>query len=103
MLQRIQTVWFLLAAICAGLSTKLAFYSGNKLDIVTKVKAFATLNAGSDTILSLIVGFLVAASLIGIFSFKNRKKQLQIAAVSALVAIINIILFSITITTTCRC
>ena len=93
MIQRIQTVWLLLAAICAILSVRLSFYSGNKLDVITNAKVFVTLNAGNNTILSAIVGFLVAACLIGIFTYKNRKKQLQIAAITALVAIINIIIY----------
>ena len=93
MIQRIQTVWFLLAAICAGLSTELSFYSGNQLNVITKAKVFVTLDGANNTVLSAIVGFVVAACLIGIFTYKNRKKQLQIAVVTALVAVINIILY----------
>jgi len=93
MIQRIQTVWLLLAAICAGLSTQFSFYTGNKLDVVTKVKVFVTLNGGNNTILSVIVGFLVTACIAAIFSYKNRKKQLQTVVITALVAIINIIIY----------
>ncbi len=94
MIQRIQTVWFLLAAICAGLSTRLSFYTGNKDDIASAdLKVFQSLNSGNNTVLSAVVGFIVAACLIGIFTYKNRKKQLQIALLTAIVAIINIILY----------
>ena len=92
MIQRIQTVWLLLASVCAILSVKLSFYSGNKLDELTKAKVFSSLN-GSDKVLSFMVGFMVAASLIAIFSYKNRIRQLRIVVAVALVAIINIILY----------
>ena len=93
MIQRIQTIWFSLAAICAGLTIKLSFYTGNKLDVITKAKVFDTLNSCNPTILSVLVGFMVAACLIGIFTYKNRKKQLQIALLTAIVSIINIVLY----------
>ena len=38
MIQRVQTIWLLLASACAFLSLKLSFYSGNKL--INNVKEF---------------------------------------------------------------
>jgi hypothetical protein len=93
MIQRIQSIWLLLASICTVLTVKLSFYTGNKLDALTKTKAFVQLNAQSDMVLTVLVGFILAACLIAIFLFKDRKRQLLVTGVTALVAIINIIIY----------
>lgn len=93
MIQRIQSIWLLLASICTVLTVKLSFYTGNKLDAITKTKAFVQLNAQSDMVLTVLVGFILAACLIAIFLFKDRKRQLLVTGVTALVAIINIIIY----------
>jgi len=93
MIQRIQSIWFLLASIFTVLTVKFSFYTGNKLDAITKAKVFVQLNAQSDMLLTVLVGFIVAACLIGIFLYKDRKRQLLVAGITALVAIINIIIY----------
>ncbi len=93
MIQRIQSIWLLLASICTVLTVKLSFYTGNKLDVLTKTKAFVQLNAQSDMVLTVLVGFILAACLIAIFLFKDRKRQLLVTGVTALVAIINIVIY----------
>ena len=93
MIQRIQSIWLLLASICTVLTVKLSFYTGNKLDAITKTKAFVQLNAQSDMVLTVLVGFILAACLIAIFLFKDRKRQLLVTGITALVAIINIIIY----------
>ncbi len=93
MIQRIQSIWFLLASICTVLTVKFSFYTGNKLDAITKAKVFVQLNAQSDMLLTVLVGFIVAACLIGIFLYKDRKRQFLVAGITALVAIINIIIY----------
>ena len=93
MIQRIQSIWLLLASICTVLTVKLSFYTRNKLDAITKTKAFVQLNAQSDMVLTVLVGFILAACLIAIFLFKDRKRQLLVTGVTALVAIINIIIY----------
>ena len=93
MIQRIQSIWLLLASICTVLTVKLSFYTGNKLDAITKTKTFVQLNAQSDMVLTVLVGFILAACLIAIFLFKDRKRQLLVTGITALVAIINIIIY----------
>jgi drug/metabolite transporter (DMT)-like permease len=93
MIQRIQSIWLLLASICTVLTVKFSFYTGNKLDAVTKAKTFVQLNAQSDMMLTVLVGFILAACLIAIFLFKDRKRQMLVSGVTALVAIINIIIY----------
>lgn len=73
MIQRIQSVWLLLAATCAFLSFKLPFYSGP-----TATVPFNELNASSTVLLALTtitVGVLAAFT---IFLFKSRTAQLRL-------------------------
>jgi len=92
MLQRMQSIWLLLAAVCGFLTLKFSFFSGNKLD-ATNVKTFQYLTAsGSIIILILTVAAFVAA-LITIFLYKNRKLQLRITLAVILVSLLNIFLY----------
>lgn len=93
MIQRIQSIWLLLASICTVLTVRFSFYTGNKLDAITKAKIFMQLNAQSDMMLTVLVGFILAACLIAIFLFKDRKRQMLVSGLTALVAIINIIIY----------
>jgi drug/metabolite transporter (DMT)-like permease len=74
MIQRIQTIWLLLAAAASFATLKLSFYSGNKDN-----NLFEELTGSSHfllLILSVAVGLL---ALITIFLFKNRKLQIQLS------------------------
>jgi Ni/Fe-hydrogenase subunit HybB-like protein len=92
MLQRIQTLWLLLAAICAFLMVKLSFYSGNKI-MEDGLKKYEALSGATSPIyvLILIVATGIGA-LIAIFLYKDRKTQKRLTIVSLLVSIINIVL-----------
>ena len=73
MIQRIQSIWLLLAAAASFASLKLTFYSGYKSN-----NLFEELKGSSNfllMILSVAVGLL---ALITIFLFKNRKLQLRL-------------------------
>lgn len=74
MIQRIQSVWLLLAAICVGLTVKLPYYSG------TNAKGVASyeLNATENFLLfsaTIITGLL---ALLTIFFYKQRPLQLRL-------------------------
>ncbi|MCY7421013.1 MAG: DUF4293 domain-containing protein [Chitinophagaceae bacterium] len=74
MIQRIQTIWLLLASVCAFLTLKFPLYSGS-----TTTAPFVELNGQYNIlllILTVIVGTLAAVS---IFLFKNRKLQMRLA------------------------
>lgn len=95
MIQRKQTLWLLLATIAAFLTLKFSFYTGNVLDITTNVKTFKSLNAGSYgnmliTILSVAVGVI---SLITIFLYSDRKKQMLITGVNTVLSLLIIVLY----------
>lgn len=104
MLQRIQTVWALLAALCAALTFKFAFYFGNmKVGqnglAPLEVKAMPTfgvgaVSAGSGSVLIFIVTIIIiAGTLINIFNFKARRKQLWITIGLVFLSLLNIFLY----------
>lgn len=93
MLQRIQTIWLLLASLCAFLTLKLSFFSGNKL--VNNQKQFQSLTATLPGNLLLLIATvaLAIALLIVVFLYKDRKMQLKIAFALLALSIVNIFLF----------
>ena len=75
MIQRIQTIWLLLAAAASFASLKLSFYSGKKDSI-----QFEQLSGSKGSFLLLILSVAVALlSVVSIFLFKNRKLQMRLA------------------------
>lgn len=72
MIQRIQTLWLLLAGISALLTLKLSFFAGQKDGIVF------SLNAAGEFYLIILCIAITLASLTAIFLFKNRKLQMKI-------------------------
>lgn len=97
MIQRIQSLWLLLAAVCAFLCLQFSFYSGNIL--VNEQLALRNLTAVGltgntadvKTELNLISLLLAAAtgiiSLIAIFMFANRKTQIRFTLIALLFSI----------------
>jgi hypothetical protein len=92
MLQRLQSVWLLLAAAAAFCSIKLSFYSGN-LIAENQPKAFVSLTAQSNLLLLILTAGVGIASLIAIFLYKNRKMQLRIVLLTLLVSLLNLGLY----------
>lgn len=104
MLQRKQTLWMLLALICALLTFKFSFYSGNVEvgknghvfleEKALPVISFGKDSAGAGSVLILIVTVvLLAGILINIFTFKTRKKQLWITIGLFFLSLLNILLY----------
>jgi hypothetical protein len=92
MIQRIQTVWLLLAAAAAFLSMQFPFYSGNIID-AGQAKHFAYFTAKSNTLLTILTAGVGIAALVAIFLFKNRKQQFRLVLITLLVSVINLVLF----------
>jgi hypothetical protein len=104
MLQRKQTLWTLLAVICAALTFKFPFYSGNVKvgdngHVLLGVKAAPTIGFGSESasagsVLILIVTILIiGGGLINIFNYKARRKQILITIGLIVLSLLNIFLF----------
>jgi hypothetical protein len=93
MIQRIQTIWLLLAAAAAFLTLRFSFYGGNMLNTATNVKGYLSLTAQSNVLLTILTAGVGLAALISVFLYKNRKQQMRIVVLCLLVSIINIVLF----------
>src|SRR5215212_2867564 len=77
MIQRIQSIWLLLASIFDAITFRFPFYNGDWLR--DNVQSSIDLNASTTiwlTILSVLTG---AVSFINIFLFDNRKLQLKLS------------------------
>jgi len=77
MLQRIQTIWLLLAAACSFVSLKITFYAGNLIAEGTTsngVGSFSQITGMDNPILTTAAGVMC---LISIFIYKNRKQQIK--------------------------
>ncbi|HEY4336405.1 MAG TPA: DUF4293 domain-containing protein [Puia sp.] len=104
MLQRKQTLWMLLALICAILTFNFAFYTGNVVvgangHVFMSLRAAPKLGFGSDSasagsVLILIVTvILILGILYNIFLFKTRKKQVWIALGLVVLSLLNLFLY----------
>ena len=92
MIQRIQTIWLMLAAVAAFLTLKLSFFSGNMV-AADQTKSFKYLTATSSLVLLVFTIVLGTAALINIFLYKNRKLQMRICLAAVLLAILDIVLY----------
>ncbi|TDH23022.1 DUF4293 family protein [Segetibacter sp. 3557_3] len=92
MIQRIQSIWLFLAAVCAFLTIRFSFFSGNKM--VNGQKVFTELSAESSPLHLLILSVAVGlGALIAVFLYKDRKLQLRITVLTLLLSIVNIVLY----------
>jgi hypothetical protein len=89
MIQRIQSIWLLLAAACAFAGFKFSFYSGNKLNdpLLHDLNATSTLLLMTTTI---AVGSL---AFITIFLFKKRNLQRWLCISGILLEVLLIFLY----------
>lgn len=80
MIQRIQSIWLLLAAFCVFLTLKFSTYVGTNKDLIPSsfLNGIATLPL---IFVTLAVGIL---TFITIFLYKNRKLQLRLAILALL-------------------
>jgi len=88
MIQRIQTLWLLLASACSAATLFFPFYTGNKDN-----NLFIEINAQSHFLSLFLTVALILESALAIFFYKNRKKQMIIVAVSLIAQILNIVFF----------
>jgi len=74
MIQRIQSIWLLLAGAGSLATLKLSFYSGNKDN-----NLFEELNGTSHFLLLILAVAVAMAAFVALFLFKNRKLQTQLS------------------------
>jgi hypothetical protein len=86
MIQRVQSLWLILAAVFAFLSFKLPFYSGSKvIDGITQPDV--RLDAASQILILILAGAVVLLCFVTLFLYKNRKKQLTLTIINIILSI----------------
>lgn len=88
MIQRIQTIWLLLASACAFLTMKFAFFVGTN-----QQTNYGEFNATNNIILLILSSILGTLCLFNIFIFKQRKLQLWLAILAIIMSGFNIYLY----------
>jgi len=89
MIQRIQTLWLLVAVAAGLLSIKFPFYTGT----LVVNNAYLSLTAAENipililTVLSALIAFVT------IFLFKNRKQQTNLTLLNIFISIIIVVLY----------
>jgi hypothetical protein len=89
MIQRIQSLWLLLAAACAFAGFKFSYYSGTKLNDT----ALHELNATSTLLLMITTIAVGVLALINIFLYKKRSLQLRLCVLGILLEAVLIFLY----------
>ena len=95
MIQRVQTVWLLIAAIAVFLTLKFSFYSGtltNTSTIVTK-DLFHSMAASDNFFIMVLTSALGCALVINIFLFKHRTLQFRISIMAILLEVLILFLY----------
>lgn len=90
MIQRIQTVWLLIATISVFLTLQLSFYSGTLLSD----NSFHSVAAKDYFLLMVLTSALGTALLINIFLFKHRSTQLKICIIAIIAECIIVFVYT---------
>jgi Domain of unknown function (DUF4293) len=89
MIQRIQTLWLVLAVGAAFTSIKLPFYTGS----LVVNNAYLKLTATENIPILILTVLSILLSLITIFSYKNRGRQTGLTVLNIFVAIGIVVLY----------
>ncbi len=89
MIQRIQSVWLLLAAVFSFLTFKVSFFFGLKAG--TNVNE--SLNATSSILLIICASATGLGAFIAIFLYKDRKTQLRITTAALIISILSLVIY----------
>lgn len=101
MIQRVQTIWMILAAIAVFLTMKFAFYSGilvsqNSADAVATTVAagsYHLITAPDNFIILILTSALGTGIIINIFLFKHRSIQMRIIIAALIVECLIVFLY----------
>jgi len=89
MIQRIQSIWLLLAGACAFAGFKFPFYSGNKLTDTL----LHELNASASFLIMITTIAVGGLALVTIFLFKQRSLQRWLCVLGVLLELLLIFLY----------
>jgi hypothetical protein len=94
MLQRVQSIWLLLAAAFAAVTFKFPFYSGNMVvDPAINSTAFTNLNATTTIWLSILTALTGVVAFVTIFLFDNRKLQLKLCYLGIFLTVVLLVMY----------
>ena len=101
MIQRIQTIWMILAAIAIFLTIKFSFYSGtlalqNTADAVTSMAtdgSYHLVTATDNFLILILTSALGTGIIINIFLFKHRSIQIRIIIAAILAECLIVFLY----------
>jgi hypothetical protein len=91
MIQRLQSLWLLIASALAFATLRISFFSGNIL--VENVKQFQRFTAMSNIFLMILTVVVAIGSLITLFLYKNRKLQIKITTALLVLSILDLVLY----------
>ncbi|MFL5808284.1 MAG: DUF4293 domain-containing protein [Flavisolibacter sp.] len=91
MIQRIQSIWLLLAAIFAAVTFRFPFYTGERL--VDNIATTIDLNAQTTIWLSIITVLTGAVAFVNIFLFDNRKLQLKLCYLGIFLSVLLVVMY----------
>lgn len=91
MIQRIQTIWLLMAAIFAAITFRFPFYNGDWLKdlLLTPVD----LNAKTTIWLSILTVLSGAVAFVNVFLFDNRRLQLKLTYLGIFITVILLVMY----------
>lgn len=93
MIQRQQTLWLLLAAVCAFLTFQFPFLTGTKIITAQTQPVIEELDAGSTLFLLLLTIASLILSTVAIFFFKDRKMQLKLTLAGIILSVLILVLY----------
>jgi uncharacterized membrane protein len=88
MIQRIQSLWLLLSAICALAALKLSFYTGNINTEKQSVTQYHELNGLENIWLNILTIAVAVLCFTAIFLYKQRKLQQRICLIILLLEVL---------------
>jgi hypothetical protein len=83
MIQRIQSIWFLLATICIFLTMQFSTYAGADAEGMMHL-----IKGTTNTFLVITTSMVGVVSMIALFLFKNRKLQIRISLLAVLIELV---------------
>ena len=104
MLQRKQTLWMLLAVICAVLTFNFSFYAGNVQvgangHVYMYLKAWPTVGFGRDSassgsvLIFILTAIIIVGTLYDIFIYKTRGRQILVTIGLIILSLLNLFLY----------
>jgi hypothetical protein len=93
MIQRMQSIWLIIASALSAAGFWLSFFSGNKLNTNTQVKEWIEYTAPQNMLIMVVTIAVSVAALVTVFMYKDRKRQMLVTIVTALISLVNIALY----------